>query len=323
VIKIALGQGGSDDDDYLIYARQLGCDGVVVHVPSIPYDKGYWEYEDLAKLRERINSFGLELFSIENTRWDMYEDCMVGGPDRDRQLENYQRTIANMGRAGIDVLGFCWMPNSVWSSSFESEGRGGVKVRTFDYTDHEKADLTHGRLFDEDEMWDLFTHFITAVAPVAEESGVTLALHPDDPPVPALGGIARIFRGIEGFQKATEEVCTSPNFKLNFCMGTWSEMRPGEALRAMKYFAERDRLAYVHFRDVKGHVPVFEECFIGEGNIDPLEAMLILKNAGFTGFVEEDHVPKMVGDQDYWAARGRAYTQGYIQGMARAVWQLG
>ena len=140
--------------------------------------------------------------------------------------------------------------------------------------------------------------------------------------MPSLGGIARIFRGIEGFRRATEEICPSPNLGLNFCMGTWSEMGPGIALEAMQYFAERDRIVYVHFRDVKGHLPTFDECFLGEGNIDPVEALLTLKRAGYNGFVEEDHGPVMLGDENMWAPRGRAYTTGYIQGLIRAVDQL-
>jgi mannonate dehydratase len=288
----------------------------------LPHPDGYWEYDDLVTLRERVNGFGLELMAIENTPWEMYEDCMVGGPDRDRQIENYCTTITNVGRAGIDNLGFCWMPNSVWSSSFATPGRGGVEVRSFDYRDFTTAPLSHGRVFDEDEVWSHFEYFITRVIGAAEAAGVRLAIHPDDPPVPSLGGIARIFRGIDGFRRATEEICPSPNLGLNFCMGTWSEMGPGIALEAMQYFAERDRLVYVHFRDVKGHLPTFDECFLGEGNIDPVEALLILKRAGYDGFVEEDHVPVMLGDENMWAPRGRAYTTGYIQGLIRAVDQL-
>jgi mannonate dehydratase len=323
VIKTALGQGNPADDDYLQFAKQLGCDGIVAHVPDLPHPDGFWRYDDLVVLRERVNRFGLELLAIENTPWEMYEDCMIGGPQRDRQIESYCTTITNLGRAGIDKLGLCWMPNSVWSSSFSTPGRGGVEVRSFDYNDFLSAPLSHGRAFDEDEVWELFEYFITRVISAAESAGVRLAIHPDDPPVPSLGGIARIFRDVDGFRRATEEICPSPNLGLNFCMGTWSEIGPGIALEAMEYFAERDRVVYVHFRDVKGHLPEFAECFIGEGNINPVDAIMILKRAGYDGFVEDDHVPVMLGDENKWAPRGRAYTAGYLQGLLRAVEQLG
>lgn len=320
-IKTALGQFPDPTPDWLDLAVQMGCQGVILHVPQLATPNGYWEYDDLVDLRKKVEGHGLELAALENTRWDMYLDTMIGGPRRDEQIENYQHTVRNMGRAGIGTLGFCWMPNSVWSSSFETHGRGGVRVRSFNYDDVRDAPLTHGRTFSEDEMWENFERFITAVAPVAEEAGVRLALHPDDPPVPVLGGIPRIFRDFASFKRATEEICPSPSFGLNFCMGSWSEMGP-DALDALRYFGERGRVFYLHFRDVKGHVPKFEECFIGEGNIDPVEALLALRSFGFDGYLEDDHVPAMQGDTEAWAHRGRAWSTGYITGLIEAVEKL-
>lgn len=321
-MKVAMGQFQEPTDEWLDFALQLGCTGVIVHVPRLPHARGYWELEDLVDLRRKVEDKGLELVSVENTAWEMYEDAMIGGPRRDEQLENYCTTVRNMGQAGIPVLGFCWMPNSVWTTSFDAPGRGGALVRSFDLAQHADAALTHGRVFTEAEMWDNFERFVSAVVPVAEDAGVRLALHPDDPPVESLGGIPRIFRNFEGFRRATEEICPSPAFGLNFCMGSWSEMGPGVAMRALKYFAERDRIVYLHFRDVKGHVPTFEECFIGDGNIDPVEALTILHDAGFEGYMQDDHVPRMQGDESMWAHRGRAWSTGYIIGMVTALERL-
>lgn len=318
MIRLALGQVSDPTPEWLDYGVQIGCTGAIVHVPAIPHDDGYWTVDDLVRLKERVESRGLELVSLENTSWDMYEDCMVAGPRRDEQLENYCRTIRNMGQAGIPTLGFCWMPNGVWSSGFDHPGRGGSRVRLYDHRDHENAPLTHGRRIEADEMWDNFRHFMRTVVPAAEEAGVRLALHPDDPPVPELGGIARILWGLEAFQQATEEF-DSPAFGLNFCMGSWSEVGPGVAMQAMRYFAERQKIFYVHFRDVKGHVPYFEECFLGEGNIDPVEPLRILMENGFDGYVQDDHVPVLQDDPNLWGHRGRAWAAGYISGLLRAL----
>lgn len=318
-MKVAMGQFREPTDEWLDFALQLGCTGIMIHVPNIPHERGYWEYEDLVGLRARVEAKGLELVSLENTAWEMYEDAMTGGPRCAEQIENYCTTVRNMGRAGIPVLGFCWMPNSVWTTTFDKPGRGGALVRAFDLAAHVDAPPTHGRLFTEQEMWDNFERFVSAVVPVAEESGVRLALHPDDPPVESLGGIPRIFRDFEGFRRATEEICPSPALGLNFCMGSWSEMGPGVAINAMRYFAARGRIVYVHFRDVKGYVPTFEECFIGDGNIDPVEALTILRDAGFDGYMQDDHVPRMQGDESMWAHRGRAWSTGYIIGMLTAL----
>jgi len=86
----------------------------------------------------------------------------------------------------------------------------------------------------------------------------------------------------------------------------------------IEYFGPMGRIFYVHFRDVQGTVPKFAECFIGEGNYNPAEIMLLLKRNGFTGFLLDDHVPHMIGDTPY-GHRGRAHAIGYMQGLMRAI----
>ena len=129
------------------------------------------------------------------------------------------------------------------------------------------------RVLDDDAMWANYEYFIKAVIPVAEEAGVRLCLHPDDPPVPTLGGIARLFRSIDGLRRG-REIASSPAWALDLCLGTVSEMG-GEAavLEALETFGPSGDIAYLHMRDVKGTVPAFHECFIGEGNYDPAEVV--------------------------------------------------
>jgi mannonate dehydratase len=90
----------------------------------------------------------------------------------------------------------------------------------------------------------------------------------------------------------------------------------------ISFFGPKGRIFYVHFRDVQGTVPRFQECFIGEGNYDPAEIMLLLKRSGCTGFVLDDHVPRMVGDVPY-GYRGRAHAIGYMQGILNTIETLG
>jgi mannonate dehydratase len=258
----------------------------------------------------------LRLEALENTPISFYDQAMLGLPRRDEQIEHYQATIRNMGQAGIPTLGYHWMPNSVWRTSREAPGRGGALCTAFDMELARDAPLSHGRVYTEAEMWDTYTYFMKAVVPVAEEAGVTLALHPDDPPVESLGGVARLFRNFAGFKRAMELV-PSPNSGLDFCMGCWSEMGPG-VLEAIRYFGERKKIVYVHFRDVQGYVPRFQECFLGEGNVDVVAAMRMLREVGFTGFMIDDHVPHMVDDTP-WGHRGRALSSGYMMGLLAAV----
>ncbi|MCB0095813.1 MAG: mannonate dehydratase, partial [Caldilineaceae bacterium] len=150
------------------------------------------------------------------------------------------------------------------------------------------------------------------------EAGVKLALHPDDPPVESLGGVARLFRNFAGFKRAMDTF-DSPNHGLDFCMGCWSEMAGMDyVIDAVRHFGQRGKIIYVHFRDVQGTVPCFNECFINEGNVDPLVVMKTLKEVGFDGFMITDHVPAMVEDSP-WGHRGRAYAIGYMAAMLEVV----
>src|SRR5690606_8667448 len=184
-----------------------------------------WEYEDLKQLVDRCRERGLTLEAIENVPVHFYDKAMLGLPGRDEQIEHYQATIRNMGRAGIPILGYHVMPNSVWRTSRTTPGRGGAHVAAFDVAEVERAsqqgqlefvakrDEWSGRMVvtddpeavvTEEQMWANYEYFMQAVIPVAEEAGVKLALHPDDPPVESLGGVARLFRNVEGFKRAEQ-----------------------------------------------------------------------------------------------------------------------
>lgn len=333
-IRIAVGQFREPSKERLKFAKQLGVSGVLLQTPRIPGDKR-WEFKDLLNLRTQCEDYGLRLEAIENTPISFYDKIMLGSPGRDEQIENYQTTIRNLGKAGIPILGYHWMPNSVWRTSGSTLGRGGAQVTSFDmstvnatpfqYTfgqtevtmdPVENAQLTHGRVVTEGEMWANYEYFIKAILPVAEDAGVRLALHPDDPPVEMLGGVARLMRNRSGFERALE-IGNSPNHGLDFCMGCWSEMGP-EVVEAMRYFGSRGKIFYVHFRDVQGTVPKFQECFLDEGNVDVVEAMRTLKEVGFDGFIIDDHVPDMIDDTP-WGHRGRALATGYIMGLLASV----
>jgi len=339
-MRVALGQLPEASEESLAFARQLGLSSVQFNTPRLP-GEARWEYEDLVALRERCEAAGLTLEAIENIPNRFYERAMLGLPGRDEEIENVRETIRNVGRAGIPILGYHFMPASVWRTSVAAPGRGGAVVTAYDHAialDPGKAMDVHvarrdfgrddpfvraahfdlGVVLDDDAMWSNYRYFMDAVVPVAEESDVKLALHPDDPPVPVLGGIARLFRSVANLRRATELV-PSPNAGFDLCLGTVSEMG-GEAavLEAIETLGPAGRIFYVHLRDVKGTVPRFEECFIGEGNYDPLVVLRALRRAGFDGFILDDHVPRMVDDSDYMH-RGRAHAIGYIQGLLQAM----
>jgi mannonate dehydratase len=286
----------------------------------------------------KCQEYNLTLEAIENVPIHFYQKAMLGLPGRDEQIEYYQTTIRNIGRAGIPILGFHWMPNSVWRTDRMSPGRGGAGCTKFDMAAVDQASGPSGirgfvaktderaeaiavmeaeeEIVTEEQMWENYVYFIQAVLPVAEEAGVRLALHPDDPPVPMLGGVGRIFREPAGFKRAYKLNPDSPAWGLDLCLGCCSEMPGGkETVREMiEFFGRRSKIFYIHFRDVQGIVPNFQECFLGEGNYDPAEIILLLREVGFNGFMLDDHVPHMDDDTE-WNHRGRAHAIGYMQGL--------
>lgn len=333
-MRVALGQTSELTDEILIFAKQLGLTSVQTNTPKLPGDER-WETEDVVALANKVREHGLFLEAIENVPIHFYMDAMTGGPKRDEQIENYRHIIRAVGQAGIPILGFHWMPSSVWRTSREAPGRGGAACTAFDMSLVNGADSEEIKqymppfksmpssqdevLIDADTLWANYEYFIKAVIPVAEEAGVKLALHPDDPPVPMLGGVARIFSDVEGFKRA-DALTDSPNWGLDLCFGCCSEMPGGAAnVKAMiEHFGPKGRIFYVHFRDVQGSMPKFQECFLGEGNYDPAEIMLLLRKNGFTGFMLDDHVPRMIDDTPY-CHRGRAHAVGYLQGMLKMM----
>jgi len=345
VMRVALGQHPVATHEYLTFAKQLGVGGVQLNmigkeidligdVYDLPTDKGYLDAGYLHRLKQKVNDYGLALEAIENVPRHFYIDAMLAGPRRDAQIENYQRTVRNMGEAGIPILGLNWMPNLVWRTPM-AVGRGGVIVTAFDMERALAGEVVVGitevaeaedREYSESEIFDNYVYFMKRVLPVAEEAGVKIALHPDDPPVESLRGIARVFYKPENFQRALD-AAPSPNHGLDFCMGCFSEMVYADksnnegVLDAIRYFGERGKIFYVHFRDVQGCVPSFQECFPGEGNVDVVAAIKTLKEVGFTGFIIDDHVPEMIDDSE-WRHRGHAYSTGYIMALVEAVNKL-
>src|SRR5579871_2790008 len=210
-MRIALGQAARPTEEYLAFARQLGVAGVQFNTPDLPGDKR-WELADLVALRQRVESFGLVLEAIENLPNQFYERCMLGLNGRDEEIENVRATLRNLGEAGVPILGFHWLPHSVWRTEVAPSGRGGAVVSAFDLAvaedparheqvyiarrdkrvEDQKDSWSRGQHYElevrrsDEEMWQAYDYFVDAVVPVAEEAGVRLALHPDDPPVPSL-----------------------------------------------------------------------------------------------------------------------------------------
>ena len=319
-MRVGLGQFNVLTDEKLAFIKQVGADDFLMNTPQLPGDN-HWEYADLAQLKSRAAAAELRLMCLENVPIHFYDKIMLGQGGRDEQLEHMATTVGNMGKAGIPILGYHWIPNHVWRDPVQETLRGGAAATRFTMAAHADAPLSHGREYTEEEMWDNYCWYLERILPVAEEAGVILALHPDDPPVPSLAGIARICRSFDHFARAMDTF-DSPNHGLDFCMGCWSEMGGHDnVIRAIRHFGGQNKIIYIHFRDVVGPVEDFYETFIDCGQVDTVEVVKTLKEVGFTGFMITDHVPHIVDDTD-WGHRGRAHCIGYMQALIQVANKL-
>ena len=322
MIKIGLGAIHDLDDDRMCFARQLGLEHIIMHTPPLPAAER-WEFRDLLQLRTRVEAAGLKLAAIENVPEHFMDEIKRGTPRRDEKIENMRQTIRNMGRAGVRTLGYHFMLLGVWRTEHSPTGRGGAMVTKYDHRLVERAPTSEIGPIDDETLWANLTYFLEAVVPIAEEEGVVLALHPDDPPVPEIAGAARIIRSLEAYKRVIE-IVDSPSNAIEFCQGTIAEMCPTaeQVYEAIRYFGSRKRIAYVHFRNVVGSVlddaPAFAETFIDEGKVDMLQAMRAYKEVDFRGVLIVDHTPGMVGDTG-WGHRGRAYAIGYMKALLKCV----
>jgi mannonate dehydratase len=335
------------------FARQAGATHIVAHL--VDYFRGgepnssenqptgadsgwglagdphtLWSYEELRDLRESVEAEGLQLEAVENLDPAHWHDVLLDGPKRDRQIDNIRTIIRNLGRAGIPILGYNFSIAGVCGRSVGPHARGGalsvgmdgpceipmprgmVWNMTYDPTAPAGAEppVTH------EALWDRFGRFLDDVVPVAEEAGVRLALHPDDPPMPEMRGQARLVHQPALYQRVLDRHPSRAN-ALEFCLGSLAEMTEGDLYASVEHYARQDRIAYIHCRNVVGKVPHYRETFVDDGEIDMLRVLRVLQANGFDGTLIPDHTPQMTCAAPWHA--GMAFALGYLGAGLQAV----
>ena len=310
-------------EDDMRFARQLGVEWVMT---SLPPEKS--TLEDYQALIGRFAAGGLKIYRLANDACHNMEEVTLNLPGRDAKIAEYLAYIRLLGKAGIHYSTYAHMGNGIWSSERE-ETRGGATARALRLDTATgrwagktwRQPLSHGRRYTEDELWDNYTHFIRKVVPVAEEAGVYIGIHPDDPPVYELAGVPRcIFGNFAGYTRALE-IANSPNIGVCLCVGSWIE--GGEAtgknvVETIRHFAGQKKLFKIHFRNVSAPLPKgFVETFPDDGYVDMSRVMRALAESGYTGAVISDHLPNMVGGR----RAAEAFALGYMRGLIQAVSQ--
>ena len=318
-IKIAVQLSSDPSDEDLQFVKQLGAEYVTIWVHA-----NEATYENFVRLREKVEAAGLKVWNIGDLNVHNMEEVTLNLPGRDQKIEEYKTYLRNLGKAGIYYTTYAHMGNGIWSTQRE-DTRGGASARGFDlekadagYWDEKvfKGPLTHGRLYSQKEIWDNFTYFIKTVTPIAEEEGVRIGIHPDDPPVPVLGGVPRcIFGNFEGYKRAFE-IAGSPNIGMCLCCGTWLEggkLMGKDVLETIHYFGGQGKIFKIHFRNVNAPLPHFVETFVDDGYMDMYKVMRALREVNFNGVMIPDHIPEMIGG----GRAGTAYSIAYMKALLK------
>jgi mannonate dehydratase len=313
----------SEDD--MRFTRQLGVEWVMTGLPPEQSTEA-----DYRALIARFAAQGLKIYRLFNDACHNMEQVTLNLPGRDKKIEEYLAYIRLLGKVGIHYSTYAHMGNGIWSSGRETT-RGGAESRALRLETATgrwagktwQNPLSHGRRYTEDELWENYTFFIKKVVPIAEEAGVYIGIHPDDPPVYDLGGVPRcIFGNFAGYTRALE-IANSPNVGVCLCVGSWIEggERTGKHVtEAIRHFAGQKKLFKIHFRNVSEPLPKgFVETFPDDGYVDMSQVMRALHESGYTGAVISDHLPNMVGGR----RSAEAFALGYMRGLIQAASSAG
>jgi mannonate dehydratase len=337
------------------FARQLGCSHVIIHlvdytrtaastgrVDNQPVGRtqgGWgiagdpdrlWTTEELLAIRREVEEEGLVLQGIENFDPAWWYDVLLDGPRRAAQMDTLKKLVRRVGAAGIPVLGYNFSIAGVAGRVSGSFARGGAESVGMEGVDETPLPLgmAWNMVYDlqappgelppisSNELWDRLGRFLKEIVPVAEEAGVVMAAHPDDPPAATMRRTPRLVYKPALYQRLLDAV-PSPSNALEFCVGTIAEMADGDVYEATDRYSGQGKLAYVHLRNVRGKVPRYHETFIDEGDIDMQRLLGVLKKNRYDGILIPDHTPLPECGAPWHA--GMAYALGYIRALLQAI----
>jgi mannonate dehydratase len=303
---------GINDDNLSIF-KAIGVDYVaVMHPPPPKPDDRAEIWKDV---RKKVESHGMK---FNNVGLRPAKEITLGKPGSDEHIEGWCTLIRNMGEAGVPTL--CYNFRGIGNfRTTATVGRGGARYSTFDYDEFMKEPPDYpDHHISEEKLRANLKHFLEHIVPVAEEVEVQLTMHPDDPPRPEpLGGAARILSTLDDFERMFNEVPSHVNAML-FCQGCVREM--GEDVpTAIRRIGSQNKIAAVHFRNLRGTPNKFQEVFVDEGEVDMYQAMQTYREVGFEGPFMMDHTPSFPQENAHWA--GRAFAVGYIRSMIQAVYR--
>lgn len=304
------------DDHHLALAAQCGVEEITARYPGP-------DLRDLLATKARIECHGLRLGIIEGC---LPIEKLKLGRDDGSDMAAMKALLEHMSAAEVPLLCYNFMAGTDWvRTRLDARERGGALVTAFDLREAERAvslSATAGSIGQEaitaEALWINLERMLAELLPVAERCGVTLAMHPDDPPLPAFAGKARIMNSVESFERLMR-LSPSRHHAICFCQGSFAAMG-ADIPATIRRLGQRIR--YVHFRDVRGTADCFAETFHDNGPTDMVAAMRAYHQIGFTGPMRPDHVPQLDGEdsgEPGYTMMGRLFAFGYMRGLMQAV----
>lgn len=266
-------------------------------------------------------TFNADVVESVNVHESIKTGKTVLGMDRDQAIEAYIKTIANLGKAGVKVVTYNFMPVFDWlrTEMFHPCPDGSTALY---YNQHQVDQLSPQGIIDEtlkgagsltvpgweperlahlpelmeayqgmdhEQMYANYKYFLDAVIPTCERYDVKLAVHPDDPAFD-LFGWPRVVSSKEGIERVLN-LNTSPYNGLCLCLGSFSSRRGNDAVDAVKTFMKRIHFSHVRnirFTDEEGS---FTEVGhrASEGDVDTVGIMKAYAEADYQGYIRPDH----------------------------------
>lgn len=339
---------GEDDPVQIEYIAQIpGMKGIVTAIYDVPVGE-VWPMDKIVALKKRVESVGLKISVIESV--PVHEDIKLGLPTRDRYIENYKQTIRNLGEAGIPVICYNFMPVFDWTrSDLAYELPDGSTTLIYDEATVQKMNPMLGELslpgwdtsygegglkgllqqyegVDEEKLWEHLEYFIGEILPVAVESDVKMAIHPDDPPW-SIFGLPRIITNKQNLERFLD-LYDSPNHGLTLCSGSLGCDPNNDFVDMVKYFGGiKNRIHFAHLRNVKitGEKSFWETAHLSShGSLDFYEIVKAFIDYGFEGPFRPDHGRMIWGEKGrpgyglYDRALGAVYINGLIEAIKKS-----
>ncbi len=283
---------GSTDEAVARRIRQLGVEHVLSGGGAIPWDA--------AQLKERIDRLKANGLTLGNLMISGFNDAIYARPGRDEQIDKVVQSIRAAGKAGLPVVEYNWYAHRAMEGYFEETGRAGAGWTGFDYERMKGLPpLPQEGAHTAEEMWANITYFLKAVVPAAEQAGVRLALHPNDPPAPLSRGSQQIMGTVDGWKRLVD-IVKSPANGITYDCGVVREMGQ-DPVAVCRYFGERDCINHAHFRNVKLVKPYerYTEVFIDEGDIDMFAVMKELVRQRYPRLLYPEHARGLDYDREY------------------------